>query len=128
MAIANRWRPSPRSARTRSWIFFAASPMRTTFTLGLPIIRIKDKSQIDKYTHPPRLGPTMEATRIFLRHNTMIEFNLNSALAWRAIGVRFWPARQALRGQVQTFARDRASAAHARPAVPGGGNSLRKAA
>jgi hypothetical protein len=69
----------------------------------------------------------MEATRILLHHNAMIEFNPIPALARRAIGVRFWPARHALRGEAQTFVRDRASATHARPDALGG-NSLRKAA
>jgi hypothetical protein len=70
----------------------------------------------------------MEAARTLLHHNAMIEFNPIPALAWRAIGVRLWPARHALRGEGQTFAGDRASAAYARPDVLGGSNGLREAA
>lgn len=70
----------------------------------------------------------MEAARALLRYNAMVECNPTAALAWRAIGIRFWAASHALCGEVQTFFRDRANDAHARADARRDGTSLRRVA
>jgi hypothetical protein len=88
----------------------------------------KDKSRIDIYNRAPRLDMMMEAARSLLRHHARVELNPIPALAWRAIGVRLWPAPHTWRGEAQTLVRDRASDARARADALRGGDRLRKAA
>lgn len=71
---------------------------------------------------------TMEAARALLRYNAMVECGPTPALAWRAIGIRLWAASYALRGEVQTFVRDRANDAHARADALRPGTNLQRAA
>ena len=70
----------------------------------------------------------MEAARARVRYNAMVECNRTLALAWRAIDVRLWTTSHALRGEVQTFVRDRANDAHARADAMRAGTSLQRAA
>jgi hypothetical protein len=70
----------------------------------------------------------MEAARVRLRYNAMVECNPTPALAWRAIGIRLWAASHVLHGEVQTFVRNRANDAHARADALRTGTSLQRVA